>query len=342
MKKVLLTLATIIFYGNLFATVKTVNNLGGAQFGDIQSAINGASPGDTIYIVGSPIGYAAPSNAKDNLTFIGPGFNPDKQNPLQASIYNRWPVGNYNTFIGLALQNFAFNPNSSSDRIEGLIVKRCYIHDDPYMISCGYYSSVLYESCVFVNAVVFNSNPNCNTFAPVYSGTIRNCLFYNSSLYGFVSNVLNVLVDHNVFNKTAPGGVISNIIANPQINFTNNIFSNSTANIGSPGCTYNNNFSTLENLNVNGGANNLQGANPQFVNAPGGSFAFIHDYHLTTGSPCIGTGTSGEDMGIYAGATPMVWQGFPAIPQMNYMNLLGTQVLQGGSLNVSFQATIKN
>jgi|GEM_PF-5830630 len=342
MKKVFFLLITAIAFYNLNATVRTVNNLGGAQFFDIESAINASSPGDTIYITGSPIEYVPPSSAKNGLTFIGPGFNPDKQNPHTASTYGRWLVGNSNTFIGLSLRNFAFNPNSGGDRIEGLVVKRCYIHDDLGISGCGYYSSVLYESCVVVNATLLHSNTFCPTASPVYSATVRNCLFYNANLYGAVSVVLNVLVDHNVFIKTSPGSIISPSPGGAQINFTNNIFSNSTATNGGAGCIYNNNFSTLENLNINGGTNNLQGSNPQFVNALGGSFSFSHDYHLAVGSPCIGTGTSGEDMGIYAGANPMVWQGFPPIPQMNYMNLIGTQVLQGGSLNVSFQATIKN
>lgn len=341
MRKLFITAALFISSFSLFATIRTVNNQGGAQFTDIGSAITAASSGDTIYIHGSSAYYCIPSTVKDNLTFIGPGFNPQKQVPNIANITcGLWPVGDNNTFIGLEIQGFMSNPNCNYCRMESLTVKRCRVYGN-LTAGCAYFSNILYENCVFMNMALFTSNGNCGPAAPIYSATIRNCIFYNSVLWANVSYVINVLVDHNVFISTGGGSVISTL-ANPQASFTNNIFNNCTATVsgGGGGLTYNNNFSTTQNLNINSGTGNLQGANPQFVNYPGGAFTYSHDYHLAAGSPCIGTGTGGGDMGVYAGLTPFFADGTPPIPQISLFNILGTQVPSGGAVNIQFQSKV--
>ncbi|MBK9401305.1 MAG: hypothetical protein IPN36_10725 [Bacteroidetes bacterium] len=50
MKKALVLIAISLSCLKLEATVLTVNNIGGAQYTTIESAVVAATPGDTIYL----------------------------------------------------------------------------------------------------------------------------------------------------------------------------------------------------------------------------------------------------------------------------------------------------
>src|SRR5438105_1758827 len=86
MKTKLILLALLISaYCN--ATVRTVNNNNPSpgQFTTFSAAQSAALAGDTIYFSGSPTTYTGISPTKQ-LTLIGTGHNPDKQNPLVSTI----------------------------------------------------------------------------------------------------------------------------------------------------------------------------------------------------------------------------------------------------------------
>lgn len=335
------TAILMLFMHRAVATIRTVNNLGTAQFSDIGSAITASSKGDTIYIHGSPYGYSiSPTYVfKDSLTFIGPGFNPTKQNPHVAYIASRWWAGHNNTFIGLFMQDVGHNPVTGHYLNTRFI--RCRIKAMYGLCENNYISNMLFDGCILEGFILFNVVPaSCNGSRNFYGATIRNCLFYGAYIYGGGYNSFNDLVVENcIFYHGNPSTIVTPINGT----FTNNIFVNANVDpANNPGVVFNNNFSTTENLNVSGNSGNVQGTSPSFVNAPGGTFAFSHDYHLATGSPCLGTGTGGTDMGIYSGAAPFHMDGASSIPQINYFNVLGTQILQGNSIKVSFQSVIKN
>jgi len=79
MKKLIL-FALTLFIMQANATVHTVNKVtgGGAQFTTIQETITAAAMGDTIYVHGSPIIYAAFNILDEKLTIMGPGWAPQK------------------------------------------------------------------------------------------------------------------------------------------------------------------------------------------------------------------------------------------------------------------------
>src|SRR5690348_3604854 len=72
---------------NSFATVITVDNNANSpgQYSGLQTAINSAAPGDTLYVSGSVTSYG---NVTINrrLTVIGTGYNPLKQMPLVSTV----------------------------------------------------------------------------------------------------------------------------------------------------------------------------------------------------------------------------------------------------------------
>lgn len=323
------------------ATSRTVDNLGSGQFTSISAAITASAKGDTIYILGSPSGYDAGTAVKDSLTFIGPGFNPDKQNPFVAYIATGWRIGHYNKFIGLDIQNLATNPVTGN--ISNITLFRCRLRSGLYICEYNAFADVVLDGCVLEGYALFNvSTNNCNYQKMFYGAVVRNCLFYNGGLMGGgFTSATNLVVENCSFFSNSVGQIVpSNLQAST---FTNNIFYNVTITSGaSPTLVFNNNFSSTENLNINGGQGNIQGTSPGFVNAPGGTFAFSHDYHLAAGSPCSGTGTSGTDMGIFGGTNPLHWDGASVLPQIRYFNVLGSQVNQGGNLKVTFQSLIKD
>jgi hypothetical protein len=62
------------------------------------------------------------------------------------------------------------------------------------------------------------------------------------------------------------------------------------------------------------GGGNINGQLASNVFVSGGSFD--GQYVLKEGSPAIGAGSGGSDMGIFGGATPYILSGIPGIPRL--------------------------
>jgi hypothetical protein len=100
---------------------------------------------------------------------------------------------------------------------------------------------------------------------------------------------------------------------------------------------FNNNIPGSGNL----GSGNIVDANPVFTNFPlqGGALSYSHDFTLLPGSPAIGAGTDGTDIGILGGMLPFDVGANPYFPQMMEVSLpSGSSVPAGGTLNVHFKA----
>jgi hypothetical protein len=108
---------------------------------------------------------------------------------------------------------------------------------------------------------------------------------------------------------------------------------------------------------TNTGGNNILNQDPIFVNVDTNPWNYSYtdpvngpfvNYNLSAGSPAIGTGVGGTDMGIYGGDSPF-FEGIPnnsryryfpmpAIPAMLDMDIINSAVEQNGTLNVNFKA----
>ncbi len=126
MKKIYLLLHLCFicgFYAS--ATQRTVNNNNPSPgtYSTIQAAVTAASNGDTLLIAGSPTNYGTVTLNK-KLTLIGPGYNPQKQNP-QVSFLGTLDINsvlaNGSSIMGIY---FTGSINLSINALANLTIKR--------------------------------------------------------------------------------------------------------------------------------------------------------------------------------------------------------------------------
>ena len=93
-------------------------------------------------------------------------------------------------------------------------------------------------------------------------------------------------------------------------------------------------------LNIDLGGN-LDGADPLFVAYTFGElYSPLHDYHLQTGSPAIGTASDSTDIGVHGGFTRFSEKGEPLnTPVMRAMVIQNTTVAPNGILHVQVEAS---
>lgn len=355
------------------ATVHTVNNVtsGGAQFTTINDAINAAAMGDSIYVHGSPIIYAAFTIVDKKLTIIGPGWAPQKNNPVRAiiasAIIRNSNASNLtNTSNGTEIHGLVFNgavsisigsifdtsvSNIRLDRSEfrggidivygtsNYIIENCYITGSVARIGLGSTSS--YSNFLFQNNIFRIDD-------------------FNNGFFSNFANISNFIFNHNLFMTDAPGATGS--LASPNgftknLTFSNNIFVNINMSANFDFCTFNSNltfYSSVPSLtapwtllnNVDGGGN-LNNINPQIsaqtaVNT--GVDNIIADFTIAAG-PANNAGNDGKDLGLLfdsTGSLNWVSARGARLPFIFSMNITNPTVSPGANLNVEVTAKKNN
>lgn len=356
-KKLLLIVLFAALTTSAFAIVRTVSNNTNSpgQYTSLQAAVDASGiTGDTIMVAGSPTSYGNVTIGK-RLVLVGAGWhNPYGYNTIVDNIYlvrsNDFVNSAGTKIMGFYINSWVYlNPNSGGGFFApvNILIERCYMQAVSFSDN-NYANSVTFEHDTIRNCfisglinIVGSYYPTCfgpggvhihnNFFNGAYlngAGTnhsnifLRNNIFVNRASSVFNSNVYNWVIENNIFYGAYPTGA------------TNSAF---TKNIGymcpdMPGAG-------------NIGSGNMNNTNPQFVNFPllGGAFSWSHDYHLQAGSPGIGAGTDGSDIGIYGGMLPMEIGVNPHFPQMMTLTLpSGSSVPAGGTLNVHFTAKKQN
>ena len=92
---------------NMFATIRTVNNITGsvAQYTTIQAAVNASANGDTVYVHGSPNPYSGFTITDKRLVVIGPGWS---------------PIQNFMSYPATVTDMYINGSGSSNTEIQGL------------------------------------------------------------------------------------------------------------------------------------------------------------------------------------------------------------------------------
>ena len=88
MKKSIFFFVAFMATLSAFATVRTVSSNPSTigQFSTIQAAIDASADSDTVYVYGSPNTYPSFTIQDKKITVIGPGWAPDKNLPLTATV----------------------------------------------------------------------------------------------------------------------------------------------------------------------------------------------------------------------------------------------------------------
>jgi len=349
------TAALLLITAQSFATVRIVdNNVNSpAPYSTIQDAINDSSPGDTVYVQGSPNNYGNITIDR-RITLIGAGYN------VTGTQYN---VPANNQGFAIVFDSSATQNDLSGTKIIGIrtgditnagnthpnyvTIDRCHFNGGSGLSVSG--SNWIVKNCV-VSAQINIIPESHNTF-------ISNNLL--QSVAGGNDETLGIVITNNFF--------YINVSSSPSLyglhyaNISNNVFWTNTLN--SPQyihyCVFNNNItydSLLLNMALlpiengaynidNIGSNNLNYTNPNFVNVPPYNYNFPlgimseYDFSYQSGSPAINAGTDGTDIGISGGAFPMTqWTGVPPIPQMQELNVLNAIIDQDQPLDINFKA----
>lgn len=346
MKKSLLLLGISLMMFNLsFATTRTVSNSpeGGAEYSSLQAVYAASNHGDTILVEGTNIDYYLPNNSymEKGITFIGIGFNPEKQSPRKT----RFSTTGWNHFViigagsGSRFYGIEFvSPVRLDQGVSDLIFEDCKFHYS-FNTNNQPFINFTFRNCVFNeqntgNIFLGGNNSYCN-------GTISNCIF-NGTVDGTGGQFVNLTIDHSLFLNTTSqaffnlyNAVVKNCIF--QNTFPANIYNS----------TFTNNLCSVAGTfppqpgNGNTGSGNIENTDPLFVSYTSGQmYSPTHDYNLSPGSPAIGTGSDMTDIGVHGGYSGFSEQGEVLIaPIVRAVNILNTTVAPNGTLNVEIHAT---
>lgn len=373
MKKVFFLLVAVIATINAYSTVRTVSSNPATigQFNTIQAAIDASADSDTVYVYGSPNVYATFTIVDKKITVIGPGWSPDKNLPLLATV------------SGANIRNSPAGGSPDGSELQGLVLTNTVIVSDNIvagdvgvnnirLIRCQFNfpvtwqlpsSGFLIEGCTFFNTLNFSG-----------SSTYQNFLFQNNYFYftigglstqiNSLTNSVNVRFDHNFFtsNNNSGGGTASVFLASRFLTFSNNIFNQANVGNSVSFSTFTNNITnniTLNssnatsnatpwaiNSNVDGGGN-VANTSPGMVDQAtinAGNGSPLINFTIASG-PANNTGSDGKDMGLLFDATGSLnWTNSrnSRVPRIFSMNITTPTVTPGGNLSVTVDARKSN
>ena len=383
MKLFTLIMAFMLFATlNTKATTWTVSNdpNSPAQYHNLQTAIDNASPGDTILIgpsvlnsSGSPIAYAS-ATLSINIVLIGSsGYFPDGSNSsnekkisyvsgitlnetsassgASGSKILGLKIGSINIYSG-----FSGSTNANAG-ISDVLIERCridYIQFHNYGYKCTIKNDTI-RNCIINSYIALNNNNGTSYGSFLEAILIENNIFDNAFIeatYQLADNgssLDSVFVRNNLFlNRTTDA--FSKV---PNMVIENNIFWKAEPTVinTTAGVTFNNNlcYSTTNILPGTGniGSGNINNSNPLFINYPsqGGAFDCGHDYSFPNTSPAYNAATDGSNIGITGGISPFFnYCAGPRVPTMKEITMPtnASSVPQGGTLNVTFKAKNKD
>jgi len=279
----------------------------GVDFKTIQAAHDGASAGDTIYVIGSAQTVGNATFTK-KLIIIGSGYFLTENNNLQANpisakfgnltfnagsegsvitgceiqktisinVSNIWIVKNYIHYI---YRDIELNRN-----IGNIYIQQNFINADNNFGINGIYSNSSNIGPIYITNNYINSNSN--SYSPILLSTSTNAIIENNIIIGGV----------NIYNST----------------FQNNILISGTIS-GTGNGIFNNIGDSNQFPNSNGNLPNTD-TSTVFI----GTGSSDGKYQLKTNSPAKGAGIGGVDIGMYGGINPYVLSGIPAIPSIYF------------------------
>ena len=348
MRKFILVSVLAVFVYVANAGIITVSNDPNSpgQYSSLQDAINAANNGDTLLVAGSLETYGDITIQNKEVHIIGVGYRPDKQSPkhseINTIIFNGTPNGS--SLEGFEVTGYVHNNGADFVTLKRNRINLIKINSESHDIYI--YNNIIGE----LTKDYYQNDEISNLY-------ISNNIITNKIKWGDPNALpnTNIFVSNNLF--VGCGNAFEKIADN-FYHFTcvNNIFyASSPYHSNMQYCDFSNNLSyntTNDNFNTSGtntGSNNVVSQNPDFVSETNDVFDYTDDYNLNAGSPAIGAGNDGNDIGIYGGTYPWPEGGIsgsgymysqePQVPQVHSL-ILGVPV--NNSLNVQVQGVINN
>ena len=336
-KILLLSLGLILFVCKAQATVLILDQSASAPAGTYATyalAEAAAANGDTILVIPNSASYGSISVAKP-LVLIGVGFNPDNELGL-SSIFGTITIRNVASgtkLIGLNIS--AINIGNTTGVTSNVLIENCQINNISHFATS--ISNLIIRQNIFqtTNGVIAITLTAANQSNII----VANNIFSAPGAYGPYVTTGGVIFEHNLFLTSSRGAFYQ--LVNCVVR--NNIFygRNLTSEAGFTNVLFENNLSfgatTMDLPPATGtnlrGSGNLVNQDPMFVNLPSGTstFDFTMDANLGVGSPAIGAGQDGTDLGIYGGSSPYKDTGsvLPVVKQF----IMPSNVQQGTNTN---------
>jgi hypothetical protein len=312
MKKFFFLASFVVFTLAAQAKIWRVNNNPGvaANFTTLQAAHDGAAAGDTIHIEPSPTVYGD-VNCSKRLTWLSIGAflteNPGIQYSTIAAIVGTLYInaGSAGSIISVNSDGYIY---IYTDNISVLRSKALYI----FSSSTNAFNTII--SQCFISGYIGISGPNS-----IVTNNI--CTFINTE-------------------STATGVIAGNILTNVSGTIYNSVFQNNII-LGGSYSFINSNISynmTSEATGLPAGNGNILNVNMAsvFLNPGDLGSSADKDFKIKPGSPAIGAGQGGSDMGAFGGSTPFVLGLQPAIPAVTAIT--SPAASNASSINVTFSA----
>ena len=292
------------------AKIWRVDNNGGSpgNFTTAQAAHDAAAvvTNDTLYFNGSGTSYG-PLTMTKRLYIFGPGYFLTQNPQTQAA-----PDGAY-------LDQLRVDPSAAGSIITGMTMYRAFLFASNTLFKRNYVASNTHA------VVIGDAGQFVGSFTPSNVLCVQNYVSTSGSyralwVFGGCSNII---VTNNLFYS----GDVSwpAVFASSSMIFSNNVlFGNvTTTSTDITNCylyggnTVNGGSNSYHNNICNGtqfpaGNGNIQ--NEPIANVCVNAGSPDATFMLKVGSPAIGTGVGGVDMGMYGSTDPYVLSGLPAIP----------------------------
>ncbi|RZK93195.1 MAG: hypothetical protein EOO62_32275 [Hymenobacter sp.] len=329
-------------------TIRRVNNTGVSVTGvnvysTLQAAHDAASSGDIIYLEPSNITYGALTCVRP-LTIIGNGYylsqNTGLQVDIRESIVDAITFANGSAGSRITGCNITgtLSIGASTITIERnrLSTSYTYIGYNPAIGSVGV-TGIVYRQNIVENGYLVYLYPGSTAATAISNINIANNILTGGiSSSGQYTRMSNILISNNVIGSIANPNSQYGIDADNAV-IKNNILTYTGTGMNFPPRNNAYSYNIAGNSafgTANGNQQNVSAAN-LFV---GGTASTDGAYQLRVGSPAIGTGESGVDVGAFGGAVPYRLSGIPNVPTIYQYS----QLVLGNSLNATISTRSNN
>ncbi len=315
--------------------VQNGNNV--TLYNQLDSAINQANNGDTIYIPGG--NYFGDLHINKEVHIIGTGYNQDSMvSMIPTRIFGPtfFHLGSDSTTItGIFFASPITRYNT--ELVSSVIITRSFLAGGFNLnltnwtfiqnVIEGMTQAVYAEKCNFFNNI-FSSLTNFRDLPKFNDCQFRNNIFLHGvtgNRVSFPIGSTNSLIENNIFLQQDYGSV-SEHCANSI--FNNNLFVENWLASNCPNCLGSNNIISQEQTSI-------------FINQVGNNYNNLHSYHLKSSSPGKNAGTDGKDIGIYGGLFPWKDGALPSIPHVILKQISNTTD-QNGNLQINMVVKAQN